>query len=182
VAIDWLKELTDQLEFHWQMSLMRRLEGLTDAEYFWEPVAGCWTIRPAGDGRFTYDERWPSPDPPPFTTIAWRIGHIAGSVLERRITNHFGAGNFGLADVQWPGTAADAIAMLEDRYASWKAGVQSLGNEGLARAVGPAEGRYAEHPYATLILHINREVIHHAAEIGVLRDLYRDRASWRPTD
>jgi hypothetical protein len=28
---------------------------------------------------------------------------------------------------------------------------------------------------ATLVLHINREVIHHGAEIALLRDLYR----WR---
>src|SRR5689334_9750464 len=93
-TIDWLKELADQLEFHWQYSLRRRLAGLTDEEYFWEPVPGCWSIRPIGDGRFSYEQTSPAPDPPPFTTIAWRIGHIAGSVLERRITNHFGAGNF----------------------------------------------------------------------------------------
>jgi hypothetical protein len=175
MAIDWLKQLIDQLDFQWEFSIRRRLEGLTDEEYFWEPVAGCWTIRPTGDGRFQYDGEWPAPDPPPFTTIAWRIGHIAGSVLDRRITNHFGAGNFSLKNVIWPGTAADAIAMLEDRYAAWKAGVESLGEAGLARAVGPAEGRCADDPYVTLVLHINREVIHHAAELGVLRDLYRDR-------
>src|SRR3954467_12148787 len=69
MSIDWLNELTDQLEFHWQLSLMRRLEGLTDEEYFWEPVAGCWTIRPADDGRFLCDGEWPAPEPPPFTTI-----------------------------------------------------------------------------------------------------------------
>jgi hypothetical protein len=27
---------------------------------------------------------------------------------------------------------------------------------------------------ATLILHINREVIHHGAEVTLLRDLYRE--------
>src|SRR5690349_11573283 len=175
MSIDWQAELAAQLDFHWDFSIRRRLQGLTDEEYFWEPVPGCWSIRPIGDGRFSYEQTSPAPDPPPFTTIAWRIGHIAGSVLERRITNHFGAGNFSLDNVIWPGTSADAIAMLEDRYAAWKAGVASLGKEGLTRKVGPAEGPYAEHPFATLILHINREVIHHAAEIGVLRDLYRDK-------
>ena len=24
--------------------LRRRLEGLTDDEYFWEPAPGCWTV------------------------------------------------------------------------------------------------------------------------------------------
>jgi hypothetical protein len=28
---------------------------------------------------------------------------------------------------------------------------------------------------AGLVLHINREVIHHGGEISLLRDLYRDR-------
>jgi hypothetical protein len=28
---------------------------------------------------------------------------------------------------------------------------------------------------ATLVLHINREVFHHAAEVALLRDLYRAR-------
>jgi hypothetical protein len=46
----------------------------------------------------------------------------------------------------------------------------------LARPVGPAEGAYAEHPYAALVLHINREVTHHGAEIALLRDLYAHRS------
>ena len=42
----------------------------------------------------------------------------------------------------------------------------------LASPVGPAEGPYAEYPFAALVLHINREVIHHGAEIACIRDLY----------
>ncbi len=30
----------------------RRLEGLSDQEYLWEPVPGCWTIRPDDVGVF----------------------------------------------------------------------------------------------------------------------------------
>jgi hypothetical protein len=41
--------------------------------------------------------------------------------------------------------------------------------------VGPAEGPFAEHPYAELVLHINREAIHHSAEVLLLRDLYRNQ-------
>ena len=54
-------------------------------------------------------------------------------------------------------------------------GVAELSLDDLARPVGPAEGPFAEHPYAELVLHINREVIHHGAEILLLRDLYRAR-------
>ncbi len=29
--------------------------GLEDAEYFWEPVADCWSVRQATDGRWLID-------------------------------------------------------------------------------------------------------------------------------
>lgn len=50
-----------------------------------------------------------------------------------------------------------------------------LGSDGLARPCGPVEGPYAEASMAALVLHINREVLHHGAEICLLRDLYRAR-------
>ena len=60
-------------------------------------------------------------------------------------------------------------------YAAWLAGVTSLGDAGLARPCGPAEGPFAESPMARLVLHINREALHHGAEIALLRDLYANR-------
>lgn len=173
MPINWHREVREQLDFHWPM-LRRRLDGLTDDEYFWEPVPGCWSIRPAGDGRFLPDWSWPAPEPPPFTTIAWRLAHIAGPVLGIRASNHFGDGSVSVETIRWPGTAGEALDWLDRSHAAWKAGVDALDDAGLARAVGPAEGPYAEHPMATLILHINREVIHHGAEVALLRDLYRD--------
>jgi len=46
---------------------------------------------------------------------------------------------------------------------------------GLSRPCGPAEGPYARLSMAALVLHIHREVIHHGAEICLLRDLYLRR-------
>ena len=69
--------------------------------------------------------------------------------------------------------AAGTLAALDEAYARWTAGVDALGAEGMARACGPHEGPYADHPMATLVLHINREVIHHLAEVLTLRDLHR---------
>lgn len=43
--LDWTSQLTDQLDRHWHAQLRPRLDGLTDDEYFWEPVPGCWNIR-----------------------------------------------------------------------------------------------------------------------------------------
>ena len=46
-----------------------RLAGLTDDEYFWEPVPGCWTIRRADSGDYRADHA-DQPGTPPVTTIA----------------------------------------------------------------------------------------------------------------
>ena len=35
------------------------------------------------------------------------------------------------------------------------------------------ESPFAEFPLAALVLHINREMLHHLAEVMLLRDLYR---------
>jgi hypothetical protein len=45
----------------------------------------------------------------------------------------------------------------------------------LDRPIGAAEGAWADRTMAELVLHINREVIHHGAEIACLRDLYAHR-------
>jgi hypothetical protein len=66
-------------------------------------------------------------------------------------------------------SADEALKQLDDAYEAWMAGARTAD---LSKAVGPAEGPFAAEPMATLVLHINREVIHHAAEIALLRDLY----------
>ncbi|MHA3023615.1 DinB family protein [Mycobacterium sp. BMJ-28] len=160
--------LADQLEFHWTHQLRPRLSGLTDDEYFWEPVPGCWTVRRDGSVDFAY----PPPQPEPFTTIAWRLAHVIVGVLAMRNHSHFGGPP---ADYQsWPYAtdASTALTQLDDAYARWIAGVRALTEADLARPCGPAEGPYADHSMAVLVLHINREMIHHGAEIACIRDLY----------
>ena len=44
-TIDWTAEVLGQIDTHWQERLRPQLEGLTDEEYFWEPVPGCWSVR-----------------------------------------------------------------------------------------------------------------------------------------
>ncbi|CAM4414120.1 DinB superfamily protein [Mycobacterium basiliense] len=172
----WRDELLDQLDFYWDNHLAPRLEGLTDDEYFWEPVSGCWTIRTAGDQPMI-DWQWPLPEHPPLTTIAWRLAHIAIPVFGIRASAHFGDGSLTIATANWPATAEDGLNALREHYLAWRDGVQSLNDATLQQPVGEAEGPWAERPMATLVLHINREVMHHGGEIALLRDLYRARAS-----
>ena len=143
MAVDWRTALADQLDFYWEHSLRPRLQGLTDQEYFWEPVDGCWSVRSAGEGTHVVDWEWPAPDPPPFTTIAWRICHIAVPVLGIRASSQFGDGSVTVASVAWPATAAEGIALLEVGYAAWKAGLKALDEAALARPPDRPRGRTA---------------------------------------
>jgi DinB superfamily len=181
VSDQLLTEIRDQLHWHWRQQLRPRLEGLTDAEYFWEPVADCWNVRPrgtsrapiqGGSGAFTIDFAFPEPEPAPVTTIAWRLGHLIVGVLGVRAASHFDGPPADYTSFAYAGTAADALAQLDAAYDAWNRGVEGLDAEALTRPCGPSEGPYADRPMATLVLHINREVIHHGAEIALLRDLY----------
>ncbi len=173
--------LLEQLTWHWEIQARPRLEGLSDEEYFWEPVPGAWSIRPrgeartamaAGGGAYVADFEAPEPSPAPVTTIAWRLGHVIVGVFGVRNAAHFGGAAMSYLTVEWPSDARTALAMLDEGYARWVTGVRAMDASQLARPVGPAEGPWAEHSYAELVLHINREAIHHLAEVALLRDLY----------
>ncbi|WP_246267295.1 DinB family protein [Nonomuraea typhae] len=64
------------------------------------------------------------------------------------------------------------MAQLDEAYDRWITGVRSLGEDGLTEPCGEREPFFENAPEAALILHINREAIHHGAEIALLRDLY----------
>lgn len=179
--IDWTHELSEQLDWHWRMQARPRLDGLGDREYFWEPAPGAWNIRPrgsstapvtAGNGDFTIDFAFPAPTPAPITTIAWRLGHVLVGVLGARNASHFGGPPCDYESYRYLGSADEALADLDQKYATWIDGVRALDAARLAAPCGPAEGPFGELPLATLVLHINRELIHHLAEIALLRDLY----------
>jgi hypothetical protein len=186
MAIEWNPLLLDQLTWHWDNHLRPRLDGLTDDEYFWEPAPGMWSVRPRasadaalarGTGDFVVELGVPEPDPPPATTIAWRLGHIVVGVFGQRNASHFEGPPCDYNSFPFAGTAKEALGQLDEAYARWVEGVRGLGEDGLSRPCGPAEGPYAEYPLAALVLHIHREAIHHGSEVMLLRDLYRARAS-----
>lgn len=178
----WNEQLLDQFDFHWRQQLQPRLAGLSDAEYLWEPVPGAWNVRPrgtstapisAGSGDFTIDWAWPELVPAPVTTIAWRLAHVIVGCLGMRSASHFGGPDVGYETFPYAGTAGEALGQLETGLERWRAGIAGWSDEDLRQPCGPAEGPYAEAPRAALVLHINRELIHHLAEVSLLRDLYR---------
>ncbi len=179
---DWTTLLAEQLDGHWAGQLRPRLHGLSDEEYLWEPAPGSWNVRPRspsaaapqpGSGPFTIDFTFPQPDPPPVTTIAWRLAHVIVGVFGARVANHFGGPPVSYESFPYAGTAAEALQQLDETHAAWAKGVRGLDAEALARPLGAVEGPFAEHTMAELVLHIHREAIHHGAEVALLRDLYR---------
>lgn len=156
-----------------------RLEGLTDDEYLWEPVPGCWSVRRRDDGRWAVDQVLPSPTPEPLTTIAWRLWHLIDMYGEDRAPRWLDVPPQGPAiglddpDGEPPGTAAEAIALLERAHDRWDAHLAQVTEEQLAQEVGPVAGPYAEATRAGYVLHMLDEFVHHGAELSLLRDLWR---------
>ncbi len=151
--------------------LLRRLDGLSEEEFFWEPADGCWTVRrdqeaPSG---WQIDYDFPFPTPPPLTTIAWRLVHLAnGNWI--RWEHAFGPALRMFPDLLVPGSAAEARSYWQDSrdpITTW-----------LAAATDADMDRTTTTPYGEPIAAgdtvriLLEEEIHHGAEIGVLRDLH----------
>jgi hypothetical protein len=94
---------------------------MTDEEYRWEPVPDCWSIRPrssgpgpratglAGGGEWGREGADTPPSPPPFTTIAWRLGHL-GDMLALRAEYTIGGRSLTLDDRRVAPDAEGGIA------------------------------------------------------------------------
>ncbi len=184
-----VRHLAEQLDWHWTHQARPRLEGMTDEEYLWEPAHGTWNVRRreepapgtvthrAGAGEWLCDVGIPAPDPAPVTSIAWRLAHVVVGVLGARAHSHFGGPPTDYDTWRYAGTADEALAQLDAAYDAWSAGVRGLTGPDLLAPVGEAEGPWAEHPMIELVLHVNREAIHHLAEVALLRDLWAHGAT-----
>jgi uncharacterized damage-inducible protein DinB len=153
-----------------------RLEGRTDDEHLWEPAPDCWTVRERTPGRWQAD--WSvMPVVPPFTTMAWRLVHLAQCYGEERNARMLGLslsadGAFQpLAEA--PSSAAAALDRLDAAAAHWHTMLEACTDEHLVQPIGPIGGPYAEEPRAGFVVHMIDEQTHHGAEVGLLRDLYR---------
>ena len=151
VPLPWPDLLHEQLSWHWDTHLRPRLDGLGDEEYLWEPAPGAWSVRPrgtstapvqAGSGAFTVDFAYPEPDPPPVTTIAWRLAHLVVGVLGERVASHFDGPPTSYTDHDYAGTAAEALAQLGRRVRrAGTPGSAASGRRGWRGRAGPRRGR-----------------------------------------
>jgi hypothetical protein len=167
-SAEWL---TFALQEAWT-GLRRQLDGLTDEEFFWEPVPDCWTVHLNENGRWVLDYVYPNPDPAPFTTIAWRLVHIGTC----KIMYHeyaFGPGRLTWDEMERdvPHTVADVTAWLEEGHTRLYDTLSGLADAELAerRPTNWGEQWPTWRIFWTMAAHDQQ----HGAEIGCLRDLYR---------
>jgi hypothetical protein len=169
-----MSTLTDLVSLAWHASgdrLEVRCRDLSDAEFFWEPVPGAWTIIPDADrpGRWTYPYEFEPAPPAPVTTIGWRLVHLAADnwiYWEYA----FGAGQRTFPDLDVPSTAHDA---LQDWHGSREPITQWLATATDADFAEPRPSHLGADRTAAEVLRILiDEQTHHGAEIALLRDLY----------
>jgi hypothetical protein len=158
--------------------LQLRIADLDDEELLWAPVDGSLNVRDV-DGRWVRDE------PPrglvgfdgtaePFSTIGWRLAHIAGDAL----TGDRNPAWLGLGDAPAPPTADAASAegmraWLRQATDWWCGLLDRCTDEHLAAPMGPVAGMWGDAPRSGFLVHIYTDVDHHIGEVGVLRDLWR---------
>lgn len=131
--------------------LRERLDGLSDDEYRWEPAPGV-------------------------VGLTWRLTHIAELLTEQRNSVWLGAAapagpsSAGTAD-----TAAAAVDALEAAFDTWSHVLAAVPDQTLAEPVGSVGGPYADSTRRAFVLHVLDELIHHGAEVALVRDLWAAR-------
>lgn len=181
-------------------TLRRAWTDVTDDEFFWEPLLGCWNLRrrsechtptPFGTGDWVADfdaglvERAVRGEATePLTTVAWLMWHIA-SVPGRLVELDFLAGSQP-AESGWTSpyiadhpvfTSADeAVQTLRTGWNALRGALQGSTDEQLERRTrfwgyGGQPGPPA--PAYQIVALLLNEISHHGTQVCVLRDLYR---------
>lgn len=159
-----------------------RIDGLTDEEYWWEPAPDAWSLA-EHNGKLAMQWGIIFDEPQPVTTIAWRFTHISDMLCEDRPArwlavppepeDYFADGA--------PRDASSARDLFERSFARWKRYLTAADADRLFEPLGAeARGDWTKEPRAKGVLHILDEVIHHGAEIGTLRDIYRAQREHDP--
>jgi len=163
--------LLHPLQESWRQ-LSDRLEGLTEQEYRWEPFRPCWSVEQRPDGSWFGQIVRPEPQPAPVTTIAWRLWHIGEDCFESYSRRAFGSTAGNLPEGDWVGGHRAATDYTGQCIAHFGSEMAALTDAQLFRELGPDWGPFANRTYADLLQHATRELTHHGAEIGLLRDIF----------
>lgn len=165
----WKSDMIELADFAFRR-LRTRLVGLSDAEFFWEPVPGCWQPGDWSDGA------WPAP----FTTLGWRLTHVINNLNDPRYATQLGLEPRGRRGIAVPASAAEALDLLDAGWAVTRSYLQDLDESSLSKPLGPVAGPWADDDRGAFVLHMIDELVHHGAEIALMRDLYRAKQPPNP--
>jgi len=155
--------------------LFARLEGVDDTEWTWEPGPGARTVRRV-DGSWVHDRPGPFGGPPGVRALAWTAGHLAEMGLLRADWTT-GSHRLEPDGTPWPGTAAEGLAFLRHGLDAWRRTLDQVDDEDLD-TVGRSAFAHGLDPHLPLIdiaWWNTRELVHHAADLMTVRDLYAVR-------
>jgi len=184
IRTDRVGVLVDQLVESKELAAAR-IDGLAADEYLWEPFDGMWSVRRRDDA-LTPDAFGPgewvidldrSIDPfaaGPLSTIAWRIAHLTSGFAGRW------EWSFGKRSIEpklmidFSPDPDDALECLWQWVDRWAGSLETLTADQLDI---PGYGTYPygldpDIPFIGIIRWTNRELIHHLAEVALLRDFY----------
>ena len=113
--------LLESFDYVWDR-VRRRMDGLLQEEYLWEPVEGSWSIRET-DGVWRVERTSPEPSPAPVTTIAWRLWHIGSECLAGYTSRGLGDWVLDVQDDEWYPDVDDALAALDRAWAAFREGI-----------------------------------------------------------
>jgi DinB superfamily len=160
--------LTRQIE-HAVAAARFAVDGVTDDELAWEPAPRCWSVTIDGTGRRRLDFVF-GQDPPPVTTIEWRLAHL-GIWTIAYYDWIFDDATMRGEDVDIPADASRMVSWLRNAQDRFVAATAALDDSRLD--VDRPTQWDGLLPVWQLVWAIIAEHFHHGAEIGVLRDLRR---------
>lgn len=185
--------LLEMMHFIERFTLNRAWNGLMDDELLWEPMSGCWTVRPVEEsqtatpfvvGAWVADfDAALAPATEPLTSIAWLFWHVGSMPGRTAQLDFLGGAHTAASGWTSPYIAAHPIfttaeAAVGTMRAGWRelgAALRSASDEQLEQPVrfwgygGPGPKGTGAQVVALML----NEVSHHGTQIGVLRDLYR---------
>jgi hypothetical protein len=172
-------------------TLNRAWSELSEDEFFWEPVPGCWSIRrrdecrtpdPFGKGEWVVDFDAGVVEGKvvePITTIAWLFWHV-GSMAGRAADLDF-LGGTRSAESGWTSpyfvehpvflASSEAVDVMRTGWRALDQAIRASTDEDLE-----LDTRFWSGPPAKgyqIIASILNEISHHGTQVCTLRDLYR---------
>jgi uncharacterized damage-inducible protein DinB len=162
--------LTEEMDEAWE-TLQKRVERVTEEEFWWEPGENTWGIREA-NGVWQVDYDIPNSIPKGPLTIGWLMAHISHCKL-MYYECAFGEGKMDWDDLTTPSSLSEMKPYLEESQKPLREVLDTLQDSDLEilRSTNWGEEKSTWWILWTMIYHD----IYHGAQIEATRKIYRSK-------